>query len=182
MDAKPAALYPNVPTLKAATGSDWTMAAWRGIVAPKGLPEDVADRLLAALEKVHESKEFNDFMKQRGFGVDLDAGPERVREVHGQKSTHELGADDEGRRHRQVSRCASNDAILGSAACAPAAAVVLWHVQSFPSIPGQKFGAGAVPRRRSPAGLVICGLLLIAARRAKRRHRGSRSTTGRAIR
>jgi tripartite-type tricarboxylate transporter receptor subunit TctC len=69
MDAKPAALYPNVPTLKAATGSDWTLAAWRGIVAPKGLPKDIADKLLAALEKVHKSAEFNDFMKQRGFGV-----------------------------------------------------------------------------------------------------------------
>jgi tripartite-type tricarboxylate transporter receptor subunit TctC len=69
MDAKPAALYPNVPTLKDATGSDWTLAAWRGIVAPKGLPKDIADRLLAALEKVHKSAEFNDFMKQRGFGV-----------------------------------------------------------------------------------------------------------------
>jgi tripartite-type tricarboxylate transporter receptor subunit TctC len=69
MDAKPAALYPNVPTLKSATGSDWTLAAWRGIVAPKGLPKDIADKLLAAVEKVHKSAEFNDFMKQRGFGV-----------------------------------------------------------------------------------------------------------------
>ena len=69
MDAKPAALYPNIPTLKDATGSDWTLAAWRGIVAPKGVPKDVADKLLVALEKVHKSAEFNDFMKQRGFGV-----------------------------------------------------------------------------------------------------------------
>jgi tripartite-type tricarboxylate transporter receptor subunit TctC len=69
MDAKPAALYPNVPTLKDANGSDWQLAAWRGIVAPKGLPKDIADKLLAALEKVHKSAEFNDFMKQRGFGV-----------------------------------------------------------------------------------------------------------------
>src|SRR2546430_9785331 len=29
MGEKPAALYPNVPTLKAATGSSWTMPAWR---------------------------------------------------------------------------------------------------------------------------------------------------------
>ena len=55
--------------LTQATGSDWTLAAWRGIVAPKGLPKDISDRLLAALEKVHKSAEFNDFMKQRGFGV-----------------------------------------------------------------------------------------------------------------
>ncbi len=75
MDAKPSALYPNVPTLKSATGSDWTMAAWRGIAAPKGLPKDVADKLLAALKKVHDGKEFNDFMAQRGFGV-IWAGPD----------------------------------------------------------------------------------------------------------
>ncbi|WP_428247176.1 tripartite tricarboxylate transporter substrate binding protein [Ferrovibrio sp.] len=75
MDAKPSALYPNVPTLKSATGSDWTMAAWRGIAAPKGLPKDVADTLLAALKKVHDGKEFNDFMAQRGFGV-IWAGPD----------------------------------------------------------------------------------------------------------
>ena len=31
----PAALYPNVPTLKGATGSDWKIGAWRGIAAPK---------------------------------------------------------------------------------------------------------------------------------------------------
>src|SRR6188508_1594047 len=41
MSDKPAALYPNVPTLKEAVGSDWTMAAWRGIVAPKGIPAEV---------------------------------------------------------------------------------------------------------------------------------------------
>ena len=44
MADKPAALYPQVPTLKSAIGSDWTMAAWRGIVAPKGIPNDVRNR------------------------------------------------------------------------------------------------------------------------------------------
>jgi len=90
MDAKPSALYPNVPTLKAATGSDWTIAAWRGIVAPKGLPKDIADKLEAALKKVHQSAEFNDFMKQRGFGVvwapSGEFGP------YMEKSSNDLGA------------------------------------------------------------------------------------------
>jgi tripartite-type tricarboxylate transporter receptor subunit TctC len=90
MDAKPAALYPNVPTLKAATGSDWTLAAWRGIVAPKGLPKDVSDRLLAALEKVHKSAEFNDFMKQRGFGVTWMPPAEFAAFM--EKSSNDLGA------------------------------------------------------------------------------------------
>ena len=69
MDAKPSALYPNVPTLKSAIGSDWTMAAWRGIVAPKGIPADVRDKLAAAVRKAATSKEYADFMASRGFGV-----------------------------------------------------------------------------------------------------------------
>jgi tripartite-type tricarboxylate transporter receptor subunit TctC len=69
MDSKPSALYPNVPTLKSAIGSDWTMAAWRGIVAPKGIPADVRDKLAAAVRKAATSKEYADFMASRGFGV-----------------------------------------------------------------------------------------------------------------
>ena len=40
MANQPAALYPNVPTLKSLTGSDWTMGAWRGLAGPKGMPAD----------------------------------------------------------------------------------------------------------------------------------------------
>ncbi|WP_048441874.1 tripartite tricarboxylate transporter substrate binding protein [Caenimonas sp. SL110] len=75
MADKPSALYPNVPTLKAATGSDWQMAAWRGIVAPKGIPNDVRDKLAASIRKVAASKEYTDFMASRGFGV-IYAGPD----------------------------------------------------------------------------------------------------------
>ncbi|QDO99070.1 tripartite tricarboxylate transporter substrate binding protein [Ferrovibrio terrae] len=75
MDPKPSALFPKVPTLKSETGSDWTMAAWRGIAAPKGLPKDVADKLTAAVKKVYDSKDYQDFMAQRGFGI-VWAGPE----------------------------------------------------------------------------------------------------------
>ena len=65
----PAALYPKVPTLKAATGSDWKLGAWRGIAAPKGIPNDVRDKLVAAIKKIAASKEYNEFMAGRGFGV-----------------------------------------------------------------------------------------------------------------
>jgi tripartite-type tricarboxylate transporter receptor subunit TctC len=61
--------FPNVPTLKEATGVDWTMAAWRGFVGPKELPQDVVERLVPALKKVYDSAEFKNFMSQRGFGV-----------------------------------------------------------------------------------------------------------------
>lgn len=53
-----------------------------------------------------------------------------------------------------------DDRILG-ALFALLGVVVLWHVQGFPVIPGQKFGAALFPGVIS-AGLVICGLLLTA--------------------
>jgi tripartite-type tricarboxylate transporter receptor subunit TctC len=90
MDAKPSALYPQVPTLKAAIGSNWTMAAWRGIVAPKGLPNDVRDKLAGVVRKVANSKEYQDFMASRGFGV-VYAGPEEFGRFMA-KSDAELGA------------------------------------------------------------------------------------------
>ena len=69
MDANPPALYPNVPTLQHEIGSKWTMAAWRVIAAPKGIPADVQKTLGATLKKVYDSKEYKDFMASRGFGV-----------------------------------------------------------------------------------------------------------------
>lgn len=90
MNDKPSALYPAVPTLKAAIGSDWTMAAWRGIVAPKGLPADIRNKLAAAVSKVAASKEYNEFMASRGFGV-IYAGPDDFAKFMA-KSNTELGA------------------------------------------------------------------------------------------
>ena len=90
MSDKPAALYPNVPTLKSAIGSDWTMAAWRGIVAPKGIPNDVRDKLSGAIGKVAASKEYTDFMASRGFGVTY-AAPDDFGKFMA-KSDAELGA------------------------------------------------------------------------------------------
>ena len=69
MDANPPALYPNVPTLKKELNSDWAIAAWRVIAAPKGIPADAQKTLTTALKKVYDSKEYKDFMASRGFGV-----------------------------------------------------------------------------------------------------------------
>ncbi|HFA59603.1 MAG TPA: tripartite tricarboxylate transporter substrate binding protein [Rhodospirillales bacterium] len=67
-------VFPDVPTLKE-EGVDWTLGAWRGIAGPKGLPQEVVDTLVPVLKEIHESKEFRDFMAQRGFGV-VWKGPE----------------------------------------------------------------------------------------------------------
>jgi tripartite-type tricarboxylate transporter receptor subunit TctC len=69
MDSERLAAFPDVPTLKEATGIDWEMSAWRGIAGPKGMPEEVTAKLTAALEKAYQSDQFQDFMKDRGFGL-----------------------------------------------------------------------------------------------------------------
>jgi tripartite-type tricarboxylate transporter receptor subunit TctC len=90
MSDTPASLYPNVPTLKAATGSDWTIGAWRGMAAPKGIPPEAADKLAAAIRKVAASKEYTEFMAGRGFGV-IYMGPQDFAKFMA-KSDADLGA------------------------------------------------------------------------------------------
>jgi tripartite-type tricarboxylate transporter receptor subunit TctC len=69
MSAERNPAFPDVPTLKEATGLDWTVAAWRGIAGPKGMPQEVSDKIVPLLQKIWESQEFRDFMAERGFGV-----------------------------------------------------------------------------------------------------------------
>ena len=90
MDENKSAIFPKVPTLKEETGSSWAIGAWRGVVAPKGLPADVTSRLTAALEKINKGKDYTDFMAQRGFGVRWAGGAEF--QSFWQKSDADLGA------------------------------------------------------------------------------------------
>lgn len=62
-------LFPDAPTLNEAIGSGWQIGAWRGIVGPKGLPDDVVETLAAALETVYNSDEYRKFMADQGYGV-----------------------------------------------------------------------------------------------------------------
>jgi tripartite-type tricarboxylate transporter receptor subunit TctC len=62
-------VFKDIPTLKEAMGIDYSTGAWRGIAGPKGLPQDVATTLSATLKKVYDSKEFKEFMTNRGFGT-----------------------------------------------------------------------------------------------------------------
>ena len=61
--------FKDVPTLNESLGINYSVGAWRGIGAPKNLPAPIAEKLTASLKKVSESKEFNDFMNARGFGM-----------------------------------------------------------------------------------------------------------------
>jgi tripartite-type tricarboxylate transporter receptor subunit TctC len=83
-------MFPNIPTAKEMTGSGWVVSAWRGIAAPKGVPKDVQDKLVAAIKRAHDSKEFRDFMSGRGFGV-VWQGPDGFA-AHMAKDNESMGA------------------------------------------------------------------------------------------
>ena len=90
MDANPPSLYPNVPPLKKALGTDWTMAAWRGMAAPKGIPKDVEAKLVEAVKKAYDSADYKKFMADRGFGVIYMPPAEFAKFM--EKSSNDLGA------------------------------------------------------------------------------------------
>jgi tripartite-type tricarboxylate transporter receptor subunit TctC len=81
--------FPDVPTLVEAGGPDWKTAAWRTVAAPKGLPDDIRDKLAATMEKVYNSAEFQEFMNGRGFGM-VWAGPEGLAQ-HYESADADLG-------------------------------------------------------------------------------------------
>ncbi|MEP7084035.1 MAG: tripartite tricarboxylate transporter substrate binding protein, partial [Betaproteobacteria bacterium] len=70
--------------------SDWTTAAWRGIAAPKGISAEATAKLVAVIGKIAASKEYNDFMTSRGFGV-IYSGPDDFAKFMA-KSDADLGA------------------------------------------------------------------------------------------
>ncbi|MFW6077684.1 MAG: tripartite tricarboxylate transporter substrate binding protein, partial [Hyphomicrobiales bacterium] len=82
-------IFPDVPTLEEATGSDWTVGAWRIVAGPDGLPQEVVDVLAPALESVYQSDEYKEFMENQGFGM-VWRGPEEAAEFMAQ-SDEDLG-------------------------------------------------------------------------------------------
>ncbi|WDR02169.1 tripartite tricarboxylate transporter substrate binding protein [Devosia algicola] len=61
--------FPDIPTLAEETGMNLELGAWRGVVAPAGLPDDIAQKLEAAVKTVYESDSFQEAMVNRGFGL-----------------------------------------------------------------------------------------------------------------
>jgi tripartite-type tricarboxylate transporter receptor subunit TctC len=67
--------FADVPTLNEALGINYSVGAWRGIAGPPGLPAEIATRLTNEIKKAYDSREFQDFMNNRGFGM-VWAGPQ----------------------------------------------------------------------------------------------------------
>jgi len=106
----------------------------------KGIPADVHKTLVSTLKKVYDSKDYKDFMASRGFGV-VWADPEGTAKFMA-KSDSDLGAA--LKASASPSNVKVNDAVTGAALLA-LAAVLLWHIQGFPEMPGQKFGPAWFP-------------------------------------
>lgn len=63
------AAFPDIPTLKEETGLELELGAWRGMVGPQGLPDEVVEKLETALEEIYNDPEFQEAMTGRGFGL-----------------------------------------------------------------------------------------------------------------
>jgi len=84
MDTERFEPLPDVPTLKEATGTEWSCFTWRMIGAPAGLPDDIKNRIVEAVKKSFDSEEFSAFMKKRGFKKTWK-GPADARAFHKQQ-------------------------------------------------------------------------------------------------
>lgn len=71
------ATFTDVPTVAEATGTAWSVAHWRGVVAPRGLPVDLTQRFIGALERVRDDPDFaaeaaaNSFTQRWRLGGDF---------------------------------------------------------------------------------------------------------------
>jgi tripartite-type tricarboxylate transporter receptor subunit TctC len=74
LDTKRNPNFPNVPTIAEASDIEFSISGWRGLAAPKGLPEDVTKKLVGALKEVVASEEYKKFMNDRQFGVTFAGG------------------------------------------------------------------------------------------------------------
>ena len=61
-------IFPDVPTLKE-LGVNWSFGVWRGVLVPKGTPDNVVAILEKSLEKAYKNPKYKEFMDKSGFGI-----------------------------------------------------------------------------------------------------------------
>ncbi len=89
----------------------WTVAAWRGIAGAQGPARGRRAKLIAAIKKIGDSKEFKDFAASKGYGTAWAPGPEFATFMAKGDADH--GQDDEGGRPREVTPDSSSGASAG---------------------------------------------------------------------
>lgn len=81
--------FPDVPTVKEASGIEVVSGSWRGVAAPAGLPDDIRDKLVKALRQVWESEDFRNGMDKYGYGMAWKQGDEFIE--HLKKNDESVG-------------------------------------------------------------------------------------------
>jgi putative tricarboxylic transport membrane protein len=74
--------FPDVPTFKE-QGYNVVESIWRGIMVKAGTPKDVIDKLMATIEKMKQTKEWQDFSRlnmQSSVAISLDDMQKKVRD------------------------------------------------------------------------------------------------------
>jgi len=87
---KRAAAKPDLPTFVEATGKAWSIGSWRGLVAPKGTPTEILDKLQKAVGKVVADPTYLKFMASRGYATQWTPGEECIAFM--KKSDADVGA------------------------------------------------------------------------------------------
>lgn len=91
-------IFPDVPTIGEVTGTDIISGPWRGVIAPAGLPDEVSETYIEALEAVWNSEGFRTSMTGAGFGLVYEGSEgftdflRRNDELHGE-AVERLGAE-----------------------------------------------------------------------------------------
>jgi tripartite-type tricarboxylate transporter receptor subunit TctC len=74
-DVKRIPTLPAVPTVKE-EGFDVSFTMWRGVLAPRGTPASIVEKLEAAFKKISEDKSFQALIKQLGDQVQFEGSKE----------------------------------------------------------------------------------------------------------
>ena len=77
--------FPEVPTVQEAVGVAWSVAHWRGIVAPANLPDGIRQRYVEAFRRVEADL---------GFQAAADAQSFTLRWRHGDEFGAYMAEDD----------------------------------------------------------------------------------------
>ena len=67
-------IAPDVPTFTEASGHEFALGSWRGLVAPAGLTPEVAEQLTTVLGEVMQDPAYTSFMKDRGYAMQWTTG------------------------------------------------------------------------------------------------------------
>jgi tripartite-type tricarboxylate transporter receptor subunit TctC len=70
--------YPEVPTFKEKNGVDISISHWKGVWAPKKVPESVLDILEGAIQKAANTQGYSDKMIKTGFEPDNIVGRSKL--------------------------------------------------------------------------------------------------------